>query len=153
MDRAEEVTPPPDLITRIVYHAPQGRIRDGRRISGVFQPAFIQMAAAGSAAALCNGHGDDHLSFAMLGRCTGVQVQQISPADLSPARVWNSVEDKAYRSWDRTVKYYENLRVGYEIETRLQDIRDQQDKMPAPNAATQSGGIERGAAKQGETRQ
>jgi hypothetical protein len=67
--------------------------------------------------------------------------------------VWNNVEDKAYRSWDRTVKYYENLRLVYEIETRLQEIRDQQDAMPAPNAAAQSGGSNAARQNKGRTQQ
>jgi len=153
LDSSEKVAPPPELITRIVYHAPRGRIRDESEYRGFFnrvyakwlQPALQPRCAMGMAMTI--------LSFAMLGRCTGVQVQQISPADLSPARVWNNVEDKAYRSWNRTVKYYENLRLVYEIETRLQEIRDQQDKMPAPNAATQSGKSSAARQNKGTTQQ
>jgi hypothetical protein len=66
------------------------------------------------------------LSFSMLERCTGVQVQHIQAADLNPVRVWNGLEDKALRVRDRIVKSYENLRVVYEIETRLKDLQEQQ---------------------------
>ena len=153
MGRVEEVAPPPELITRLAYHAPRGKVRDGP-ISGVCSADVYQMVAAGASAALRNGHGDDHLCPS---RCWGAvracKLQQISPADLSPARVWGDVEDKAYRSWNRTVKYYENLRLVYEIETRLQEIRDQQDKMPAPNAATQSGESSAARQNKGTTQQ
>ena len=64
------------------------------------------------------------LSFAMLKRCTGVEVKQIQPADLSPIRVWGGVEDKALRVKDQVVKYYDNLRVVYEIETHLKDLEE-----------------------------
>lgn len=67
------------------------------------------------------------LSFAMLQRCTGVKVERISAADLNPVRIWGGVEDKAFRAKDRAVKYYENLRWVYEIETRLKSLEDQQD--------------------------
>jgi hypothetical protein len=67
------------------------------------------------------------LSFAMLERCTGVKVQNIQAADLSPVRVWGGVEDRAVRLKDRMVKSYENLRVVYEIETRLKDLEQQQE--------------------------
>jgi hypothetical protein len=63
----------------------------------------------------------------MLERCTGVQVQHLQPGDLNPVRVWNGLEDKTLRVRDRIVKSYENLRVVYEIETRLRDLQDQQE--------------------------
>jgi putative zinc finger protein len=125
--RVEEIAPPPELITRLAYHAPRGKVRDGldrdsllsRTFTRWFQPVLQPRFAMGMAMTI--------LSFAMLGRCTGVQLQQIRPADLSPTKVWGGVEDKAYRSWDRTVKYYENLRLVYEIETRVKEIREQQN--------------------------
>ena len=67
------------------------------------------------------------LSFAMLQRCTGIQVQRIQPADLSPVRIWDGVEDKTIRAKDRAVKYYENVRLIYQIEKRLKDLQEQQD--------------------------
>jgi hypothetical protein len=82
------------------------------------------------------------LSFAMLERCTGVKVQNIQAADLSPVRVWGGVEDRAVRLKDRMVKSYENLRVVYEIETRLKDLEQQQemvDDQPQRRSTGQSG--------------
>ena len=135
MGRAEEIAPPPELITRLVYHAPRGKVRDAldrhslvsRTFIAWFQPVLQPRFAMGMAMTI--------LSFAMLGRCTGIQLQQIKPADLSPANVWGGVEDKAYRSWDRTVKYYENLRLVYEIETRVKEIREQQNAADRERAA------------------
>ena len=127
LEAAEKATPPPELITRIVHHAPRGRLRDESERRGslsrlftnwlqpVLQPRF-QMSIAMTI-----------LSFAMLGRCTGIRVQEIKPADLNPVVLWNNLEDKAFRTWDRTVKYYENLRLVYEVETRLKEIREDQD--------------------------
>jgi hypothetical protein len=147
MDSAEDVAPPPELITRIVYHAPQGRLRDEFEYRGFFSRAFAKWLQPVLQPRFAMGMAMTILSFAMLGRCTGIQVQQISAADLSPSKLWNNVEDRAYRSWDRTVKYYENLRLVYEIETRLKEIRDQQDAMPAPRPPAQSGAST--AARQG----
>jgi hypothetical protein len=82
------------------------------------------------------------LSFAMLERCTGVKVQNIQAADLSPVRVWGGVEDRAVRLKDRMVKSYENLRVVYEIETRLKDLEQQQetvDDQPQRRSTGRSG--------------
>jgi hypothetical protein len=140
MDSAEKVAPPPELITRIVYHAPRGRIRDESEYRGFFSRVFTRWLQPVLQPRFAMGMAMTILSFAMLGRCTGVRMQQIKPADLSPGKLWNGVEDRVYRSWDRTVKYYENLRLVYEIETRLQEIRDQQNTMPAPKPPAQRGG-------------
>ena len=67
------------------------------------------------------------LSFAMLERCTGVRIQHIQATDLSPARIWDGIEDKSMRAKDRAVKYYENIRLVYELETKLKDFQDGQD--------------------------
>ena len=65
------------------------------------------------------------LSFSMLGRFTA-PVKQLKPSDLDPVKVWAAVEDKSHRIWDRTLKYYESLRVVYEIQSRLKDLSDQE---------------------------
>ena len=65
------------------------------------------------------------LSFSMLGRFTA-PVKQLRPSDLDPVKVWAAVEDKSHRVWDRTLKYYESLRVVYEIQSRLKDLSDQE---------------------------
>ncbi len=135
---AEEVEPPPALITRIAYQAPIGRVRQqferqgllSRLASKWLQPILQPRLAMGMAMTV--------LSFAMLERCTGVHVQHIQAADLSPVRIWDGVEDKACRVRDRAVKYYENLRFVYEIETRLKDLEEQPEN--PPNHAAGAGG-------------
>lgn len=138
LQRAQEVTVPPDLVTRIAFQAPRGRTREplerpgllsrfaGRWLQPILQPRLVM------------GMAMTILSFAMLERCTGVRVQHIQPADLNPVRIWGNVEDKALRTKDRVVKYYENLRWVYEIETRLKTLQEQQDQTaPRNNSADQ----------------
>src|SRR5947209_12516871 len=101
--RVANVDPPPALITRIAYQAPMGRTRDGferqslasRLARKWLQPVLQPRLAMGMAMTV--------LSFAMLERCTGVQVQHIQAADLSPVRVWAGLEGKALRVKDRAV--------------------------------------------------
>jgi hypothetical protein len=127
LQRVEDVAPPPELITRIAYGAPLGRVRlpferqtlFGRLTSKWLQPMLQPRLAMGMAMTI--------LSFAMLERCTGVHVQHLQAADLNPIRIWGGVEDKGLRVKDRAVKYYENLRWVYEIETRLRNLQQQQD--------------------------
>lgn len=138
---APELEVPADLITKIAYQAPQGRVRDqydrqsffertvGRWLQPILQPRLVM------------GMAMTVLSFAMLERCTGVKVQHLQTADLNPVRIWSGVENKALRTKDRVVKYYENLRWVYEIETRLRSAQDQQ-------AAETEGG--QAPAQQGE---
>jgi hypothetical protein len=153
LEKAEEVEPPPELVTRIVYQAPQGRVRIEGEHHGLFSRIFSNWLQPILQPRIAMGMAMTILSLAMLGRCTGVQVQNIKSADLSPIALWNGLEDKVYRSWDRTVKYYENLRLVYEIETRLKDLNDQQDaarevKTPSQNGAQGASGN----SGKGETR-
>src|SRR3954449_9626384 len=134
--KVEDVAPPPELITRIAYYAPIGRIREplerqgffGKLISDWIQPMLQPRLAMGMAMTV--------LSFAMLERCTGVRIQQIQTADLNPVRIWGGVEDRTVRLKDRAVKYYENLRWVYEIEVKLREMRDQQEAADRQQAVT-----------------
>ncbi len=146
LKRADEVIPPPALVTRIAFQSPTGRTRHplekqgwvSRMASKWLQPILQPRLAMGMAMTV--------LSFAMLERCTGVQVQHVQPADLNPVRVWAGVEDKALRVKDRTVKYYENLRFVYEIETKLRDLQEQQEA-----SQKQAPRVKRSARQNGQT--
>jgi anti-sigma factor RsiW len=124
--QAPPVEPPAHLITRIAYLAPQGRTRDPFEQQGLFGRVFSRWLQPVLQPRLAMGMAMTILSFAMLKRCTGVEVHQIQPADLNPVRVWGGVEDKAMRVKDQIVKYYDNLRIVYEIETHLKDIQQAQ---------------------------
>ena len=65
------------------------------------------------------------LSFSMLGRFAGLQLRQLSPKDFNPAAVWQGIDDRLHRAWDRSVKFYESLRVVYEIQTRIREWTEQ----------------------------
>lgn len=118
------VEPPPQLITRIINEVP---VAEGSRQSapggltgrlrGWMKPLLQPRLAMGMAMTI--------LSFSMLGRFTA-PVKQLKPSDLDPVKVWAAVEDKSHRIWDRTLKYYESLRVVYEIQSRLKDLSDQE---------------------------
>ena len=140
MSSVRPVVPPANLITRIAYQAPSRPIADplqrrgilglvlGRWLQPLLQPRF----AMGMAMTI--------LSFAMLERCTGIQVQHMRPADLSPVHVWDGFQDRALRTRDRAVKYYENLLVVYDIESRLRDLREDNTPANKPQAAGQPQG-------------
>jgi anti-sigma factor RsiW len=132
---SQPVEVPGELITRIAYLAPRGRSRDpfenpgllSRFVNKWLRPALQPRLAMSMAMTI--------LSFAMLERCTGVQVQRIRPADLSPVRVWSGLEDKALRVRDQAVKYYENLRIVYEVESHLKELQQAQNSAPPARTA------------------
>jgi hypothetical protein len=145
LERADEVTPPAELITHLVYHAPKGRIRDESEKRGWLSRVVVRWLQPVLQPRMVMSMAMTILSFAMLGKCTGVRIQEIKATDLNPAIIWNNLEDKAFRTWDRTVKYYDNLRLVYEMETRLKEMREQQDtaqgkKTSSQNGASPSGG-------------
>lgn len=155
--RVEAPEPPAELITRILFHAPvnaearqnaECRTRRGTLgwltgwISPLLQPRF----AMGLAMTL--------LLFSMVARITGLPQRPLTMADLEPARVWASIDDKAHRTWDRAVKYYENLRLVYEIKDRLQQwsAQEEEERRAQPvkpiEPATRQSPAEPGAQKQ-----
>jgi anti-sigma factor RsiW len=134
MERAAVVQAPPELVTRILFELTSGSSRSvirpslvrrlfGRWLEPVLQPRF----AMGMAMTV--------LSFAMIGRFT--HVRQLTPADLDPVKVWTSAEDRVVRWYNRGVKYYESLRVVYEIQTRLKEWADEQPASQADIPASQ----------------
>ena len=138
MERAEAVEAPPELVTRIVFDLTGGRAkaqerrRDiwaalGRLVEPVFQPRF----AMGMAMTI--------LSFAMLARLAGINVRQLSLSDVDPVKVWRTVDDRAYRAWNRTVKFYDNLQSVYEIRTRLRQLTEEDAAGQAPAPANSPG--------------
>jgi Putative zinc-finger len=137
LEAAEKITPPPELITRIAAQAPQGRVKDEFHRSGLLSRIFSKWLQPVLQPRFAMSMAMTILSLAMVERCTGIRTQQIKPEDLNPAVLWNGLEEKAYRTWDRTVKYYENLRLVYEVETALKEIREQQDAAPVTQSPAQ----------------
>jgi len=84
----------------------------GRWLEPVLQPRF----AMGMAMTV--------LSFAMLGRFSGIEVRQLKPSDLDPVQIWMTTEDRASRVWEHAVKYYDGLRLVYEIRAQLREWTD-----------------------------
>jgi hypothetical protein len=142
IERVEEVRPPQELMTRIVFEAHTIREKEfskgslpRRWFSRWFEPVLQPRFAMGMAMTV--------LSFAMMGRFAGIEVRQLKPSDLNPVAVYSALEDRIAKGWGRTVKYYEGLKFVYEIQSRLEEWkqqaaeeeqrqqRDQQKKQPA----------------------
>ncbi|HBY63976.1 MAG TPA: hypothetical protein DEH78_29485 [Solibacterales bacterium] len=125
IERAAVVEPPPELVTKILYYnrpTAAATERKGWRkwFGGWLEPVLQPRFAMGMAMTI--------LSFSMLGRFAGIPSRQLTAADLAPAKVWSAVEDRAHDTWERVVKYYESLRVVYEIQSRLTEWRQQEEE-------------------------
>ncbi|MBM3749403.1 MAG: zf-HC2 domain-containing protein [Acidobacteria bacterium] len=129
METATPVEPPPELITRILYSLPAAREAQRQPAPGLglwlgrlFRPMLQPRFAMGFAMTI--------LSFSMLGKFAGVSLRQLTPADVNPVKLWRTVDQRLDRAWDRTVKFYESLRLVYEIQTRLREWTDQDPREP-----------------------
>ena len=102
IERVADVEPPPALVNRILLEVKGGESRNivklswvervlGQRGRFILQPRF----AMGMAMAV--------ISLAMVGR------------------FWGAASSGVERSWDRTVKRYENLQVVYDVQTQLEE--------------------------------
>jgi hypothetical protein len=130
MGRAENVEPPPELITRILFEGPWNAGKEkpsawrkwvAAALSPILQPRF----AMGMAMTI--------LSLAMLWRTVGPA--PLSARDLKPARIWATLEDRGAYAWGRTVKFYENLKFVYEIQSTLRQWQQQQEEEQRPAAS------------------
>ena len=133
LERVAVVEPPAELLTRILHQIPQGRQRTADRpawwrklfggwIESVLQPRY----AMGMAMTI--------LSFSMLARFTGIEPRQLNPQDLDPVKIWQSIDDRSHRIWDRAVKYYDNLRLVIEVQSQLKEWTDQAQVQSAESA-------------------
>jgi len=137
--RVEDVEPPAELITRIAYQTPQGRVRGELDPPGFWAELKAKWLEPLLQPRLAMGMAMTVLSFSMLAKCTGVpQVQHLSAADLSPGHLVENLEDRVLRTRDRLVKNYENLRVVYEIESRLNEMDKQQSSVIDQTKSDQS---------------
>jgi hypothetical protein len=140
MERAAVVEPPPELLNRLLFEIHSGPSRSiirpswarrffGKLFGPILEPVLQPRFAMGMAMTV--------LSLAMLGRITGIRIRQLTIADLDPVAVWTSAEDRVVRVWDQGVKYYQNLRLVFEIQTRLKEWTEESaagGPVPADNS-------------------
>ncbi len=126
VERVEEVRPPQELMTRIVFETQAIREKGFKKsplrrwLSRWFAPVLQPRVAMGMAMTV--------LSFAMMGKFAGIEVRQLKPSDLNPIAVYSAVENKVANGWGKAVKYYEGLKFVFEIQSRLEEWRRQAEE-------------------------
>ncbi len=137
VDRVPGVEIPKPLITKILFDKPALEKQAGVLgwVRSLFAPVLEPKFAMGMAMTI--------LSFSMLSRITGMNFQ-LKPSDLEPVKVYHALDDNLHRGWERAVKYYENLRVVYEIQTRLHEWNEQDEEERRAQQKTEPAPVESG---------
>jgi Putative zinc-finger len=129
MARAAAVEPPPELITRILYDAPwnveKAASRKRSLIAAFLGPVLQPRIVMGLAMTV--------LSLSMLAKFVG-PVKPLKVEDLKPAAVWTGITRRADYAWIRVGKFFEDLKVVYQIQTTLQKWQQQDEDRTAADA-------------------
>ena len=123
MDRAAAAEPPPELITRILFDPPWGQAGGNAKPRSRLRRWFAGLCSSLLQPRLAMGMALTVLSLSMVWK----PVRQLQLSDIEPVKVWGGIEDRAYRSWQRTVKFYENLKWVYQIQTTLREWQQQDE--------------------------
>ncbi len=111
---------PRELVTRILRQIPAHQPWWQRMWSGWFEAVLQPRFVMGTAMAI--------LSVSMFVQLAGFQGGDLVRTALNPARVWQALDDRGYRVWDRTVKYYDDMPL-------VAGLRSQWDEWSEPNPA------------------
>ncbi len=138
-ERVPEAEPPAELLTRILHHAPIGRGAVTEPLASDPRPSWAKRVFGGLFQSWLQpryvmGMAMTILSFSMLARFAHIQPRQLRASDLDPVKVWQGIDDHSHRVYDRAVKYYDNLRLVIEIQSRLQEWTDQDQAAPQRGA-------------------
>jgi len=126
--RAADVEPPAELVNRILFAAGwrQERKSNPRKwlaglVSPLLQPRYVMSFAM------------TIVSFSLLRSV--IPVRSIRPDDLRPSKIWAGLETRVEYAWGRVEKFYDNLKVVYQIQTTLRDWQQQEEeRQPAAPA-------------------
>jgi anti-sigma factor RsiW len=111
MQKLEPVEPPPRLVYKILDQTLGPRKAKEARpawLRSLFQPRFAMGVATVA------------LSAAIVSQGLGIEWSQVTAADLTPASLYRAADRRVHLVYARGVKFVNDLRVVYEIQSRLQ---------------------------------
>lgn len=121
----EPLEAPPGLETRILAQTTAPAPREiawavlGRAWQTMQQPRF----ALGLAAAV--------FSFALMLNALGVSPGELRAADLNPINLYRAADRQGHQGYARVVRFVNDLRVVYEIRSRLDELQPEEETPPA----------------------
>jgi hypothetical protein len=86
----------------------------------VFEPRLLMTAAMA------------FFSIALTLNLTGIKLSEVHAADLRPSRMKATLARQYYSTNEQVMKYYENLRVVYEMEARVRELRRASEQETSP---------------------
>ncbi|PYU81331.1 MAG: hypothetical protein DMG51_14875 [Acidobacteria bacterium] len=106
-----QVEPPPQLFDAILTATlgPRSWRRAKRWLRGLQSPRFVYSAVSVAA------------TFVVILTATGFSFRKPKLADLSPATIYHNADRRAHLVYAHSAKFVSNLRVVYEIQTRLNE--------------------------------
>ena len=115
---AEDLEPPPWMVQRILLATVGERKPSfGERLAKMLRPTLQPRLAYGLAMAV--------FSVTIILHAAGVNVREMTLADLNPATWAHRADATGHLLIGRAEKFYYDLRVVYEIESRLKQLRGQ----------------------------
>ncbi len=142
MKSLEEVEPPRHLVHNILA-ATTGITRKQEpaaagwrdRLGDWLRPILVPTWAAIRQPQFAMSFGMAFFILSLLLNVTGVKLRDLSHLDLRPSAVRSSY----YQTEAKVVRYYENVRFVYELQTRMRDLRNatRSQGQPQPQAAPQ----------------
>jgi len=123
----EEVEPPANLVRNVLV-ATIGRESSrtkasrqpwGERLAGWLRPVFAPMLAVARQPRFAMSFGMAFFALSLSLSLAGVKLTDLRFSDLRPSTVRRGY----YEASGRVVKYYENIRFVYEIESRVRDFK------------------------------
>jgi len=146
LQRLEEVEPPRHLVHNIMVATTgaASEVAAAERKSGlgrlaawaapwtkpvvqaVWQPRFAMSTAMA------------FFSISLLLTAAGIDVREVATLDVSPSAVRERVAERYHSTAASIVKYYDNMRLVYEIESFARQIRQSTEEAPAPQRTPQT---------------
>ena len=94
-----------------------------QRLSGIFADITAPARALVRQPRMAMTSGMAVFSLTLSMNLAGIKVSDLRHLDLRPSAIKESATMKYYETTSRIVKYYENIRLVYEVESRLQELK------------------------------
>ena len=143
-----EVEPPKNLVHNILAAttmaeeralevAPERKASWLRRVADFISPNLAPAMANMMQPRLAMTAAAAFFSISMLMNVAGVRMSDFRPENLTPSAIANTASIRYNETTNRFAKYYENLRIYYEMETRISRLKQLVSEEPATNQQQQ----------------
>ena len=146
MKSLEEVEPPRNLVRNIlIATSGQEKEREARaagesawsQVREWLRPVLFPLYATVRQPRFAMSAAMAFFSLSLLLQVTGVKLSDLRHVDLRPSVLQSSAVRSYNQTSARVVKYYENIRLVYEIQTRMQELKDAATPQPQPQPSEQ----------------